>query len=103
MNIREEPTIRVGILTEKKIEFELYGDYKVVGYTDTFSGIFTAELKNNTIVCRGNTLAIEMSDTINFEPDDPYSESFLIHDVVIGIDFHWQMYEKQRFIHSLGE
>jgi SpoIID/LytB domain protein len=101
MNIREEPTIRVGILTEKKIEFELYGDYKVVGYTDTFSGIFIAEVKNNTIVCRGNTLAIEMADTINFEPDDPYSESFLIHDVVIGIDFHWQMYEKQRFIHSL--
>lgn len=101
MNIREEPTIRVGILTEKKIKFELYGDYKVVGYADTFSGIFTAEVKNNAIVCRGNTSVIEMADTINFEPDDPYSESFLIHDVVIGIDFHWQMYEKQRFIHSL--
>ena len=100
MNIREEPTIRVGILTEKKIEFELYGDYKVTGYTDAFSGIFTAEVKNNKIVCRGNTSAIEMADSINFEPDDPYSESFLIHDVVIGIDFHWQMYEKQRFIHS---
>ncbi len=100
MNIREEPTIRVGILIEKKIKFELYGDYKIAGYTDTFSGIYTAEVKNNIIVLRGNSSTIEIADAINFEPDDPYSESFLIHNVVIGIDFHWQMYEKQRFIHS---
>ena len=41
MLYKEEPFISVGILTDKKIRFELYGDFQVVGSKDTFSGIST--------------------------------------------------------------
>ena len=97
----EEPYIRVGILTDKKIRFELYGDFTVVGSKDTFSGVYTAELKNDRIYCRSNKHETEGSNLIEFIPSDPISESFLLKDVIIGNKFHWERKEKQRFIFSL--
>ena len=41
--IKKEPTINVGILTEEKIVFELYGDFKTSGMKQAFSGRFNAE------------------------------------------------------------
>lgn len=99
---REEPVISVGILTDTKIRFELYGDFSVYGFKDTFSGIFTAELKDDMIVCRSGNIKIESANEIEFIPSDPVSESFLIRDVVIGKKFHWERKEKQRFIFSLS-
>jgi len=101
MLFREEPLISVGILTEKKIVFELHGNYMVAGSETYFRGIFSAEIKDNQIVCSNNSDKIENTEEILFAPEDPHSESFLIRDVIIGIDFHWQRKEKQRFNHSL--
>lgn len=97
----EEPFINVGILSAKKISFELYGDFSVIGHKENFSGIYTAELKNNKIVCKSSKHEIQNSDRIEFIPTDPISESFLLKDVVIGRKFHWERKEKQRFIYSL--
>lgn len=97
----EEPYINVGILTDKKIKFELYGDFSVVGSKEMFSGVFTAELKNDGIYCRSTKHEIQGSALIEFNPSDPISESFLLKDVVIGNKFHWERKEKQRFIYSL--
>ena len=99
---REEPVISVGILTDNKIKFELYGDFSVSGFKDSYSGIFTAELKDNMIVCKSSNRKIEALNEIEFIPTDPVSESFLIRDVVIGKKFHWERKEKQRFIYSLS-
>ena len=101
MLFREEPLISVGILTEKKIVFELHGNYMVAGSETYFRGIFSAEIKDNQIVCSNNSDKIENTEEILFAPEDPHSESFLIRVVIIGIDFHWQRKEKQRFNHSL--
>lgn len=101
MLYNEEPYISVGILTDKKIKFELYGDFSVVGSKDSFSGIYTAELKNDRIVCKSSKHEIEGFNQIEFIPEDPVSESFLLRDVVIGNKFHWERKEKQRFIYSL--
>lgn len=98
---KEEPFINVGILTDKKMRFELYGDFSVLGSKETFSGIFTAELKNDLIVCKSSKQKIEFSNEIEFIPSDPVSESFLLRDVIIGKKFHWERKEKQRFIYSL--
>jgi len=97
----EEPYISVGILTDKKIKFELYGDFSVVGSKDSFSGVYTAELKNDRIFCKSNKHEIEGVNQIEFIPSDPISESFLLRDVIIGSKFHWERKEKQRFIYSL--
>ncbi|NWF49728.1 MAG: SpoIID/LytB domain-containing protein [Ignavibacteriaceae bacterium] len=97
----KEPYISVGILSDKKIRFELYGEYKSFGFKQLFSGRYEAEIINNRIICTGDNDKIEISDEIIFEPQDPESESFLIRDVVIGVKFHWERREKQRFIYSL--
>src|SRR5512139_418711 len=101
MLYKEEPFISVGILTDKKIRFELYGDFQVVGSRDAFSGIYTAEIKNDRIFCKSSKHEVEGFNQIEFIPSDPISESFLLRDVVIGSKFHWERKEKQRFIYSL--
>jgi SpoIID/LytB domain protein len=96
-----EPLISVGILTDKKIQFELYGEFGVYGFNKTFSGRFTAEAKDNLIMLKGDNGKIESANEIIFEPGEPISESFLIRDVIIGVKFHWERKEKQRFTHTL--
>lgn len=98
---KEEPLLNVGILTSKVINFELYGDFSVFGFKETFSGMFTAEVVNNIIVCTYGNNKLEISDEIEFIPSDPISESFLIKDVIIGEGFHWEQKQKQRFSHTL--
>ena len=97
----KEPLINIGILSEKQINFELYGDYKVEGFKNTFSGRFTAEIKDDHFICRGNGNNIKVTNEIIFEPGFLSIDSFLILDVPIGIKFHWERKEKQRFMGSL--
>ena len=96
-----EPTINVGIITEKQVNFDLYGDFKVRGIKKFFSGRFTAEVINDKIRCKRGDDTLEADKEIIFEPDDIDLESFLIKDVTIGVRFHWQRKEKQRFQGSL--
>lgn len=96
-----EPLISVGILSDKKIKFELYGDFSSFGFKHFFSGRYEAEIFDNKIVCKSDNDKIEITDEIIFEPQEPDNESFLIKDVVIGVKFHWERKEKQRFTHSL--
>ncbi len=97
----KEPVISVGLLTDKKISFELHGDFYSFGFSQTFSGIYTAEISGNSIICKSEKNKIEISDEIIFEPNNFKLESFIVRDVVIGKDFHWQRKEKQRFKGSL--
>lgn len=97
----KEPNISVGILAEKKIKFELYGDFIVEGFRQTFSGRFTAEVIEDRIICEGGKDKLEISNEIIFEPGDPVTDSFLIPNVPIGIKFHWERKEKQSFTGSL--
>ncbi len=100
-SFRKEPTINVGIITEKQVNFDLYGDYRVRGIKKFFSGRFTAEIINDKIRCKRGDDTLEADKEIIFEPDDIDLESFLIKDVTIGVRFHWQRKEKQRFQGSL--
>ncbi len=101
ITITKEPKISVGILSEKIINFELHGDFKVNGMKQTFSGRFNAELKDDRIICHKGEDKIEISNEIIFEPQDPEAESFLLKDVTIGVKFHWERKEKERFTGSL--
>lgn len=101
ITINKEPEISVGILTEKKINFELHGDFKSFGMRGTFSGVYSAELAGDRIICRKGTDKIEISDEITFEPQDFGTESFVLKDVTIGVKFHWERKEKERFRGSL--
>ncbi len=94
-----EPQINVGILSETKINFELYGDFEFDG--NKYSGIFSVQLVNNKIICKSGKEKIAEADEIFFKTKDPQGDSFLIKDVTIGVKFHWERKEKQRFLGSL--
>lgn len=89
-----EPIINVGIVSATKIEFVLNGLFRA---TDghQYSGNFAAELIDGKIRFNG-----ALSYEIYFEPLSP-DASFDLIDVVIGINFHWERKENQRFKGSL--
>lgn len=96
-----EPTVSVGILTGEQISFDLYGDFKSFGFANIFSGRYTARIEDDIIIVEGNNQTYKVSNEISFEPSDEVSESFLIRDVIIGVKFHWEQKENQRFTGGL--
>jgi stage II sporulation protein D len=99
IRIKHEPSLSVGILTSEKINFELYGDYELNG--KNYSGPFSVEFSGGKILCKKENQKIDLSDEIMFLPSDPQSDSFLLKDVLIGVKFHWERREKERFTGSL--
>lgn len=96
-----EPTVSVGILNAEKINFDLYGDFKSFGFDEFFSGKFSAYMQDDVIVIEGNGKTYKVTGEISFEPSNFSSESFLIREVVIGVNFHWQQKENQRFVGTI--
>ena len=85
----EEPVIKVGIVAKDELSFTLDGVFSSGGVN--YSGVFLAGIDEEAIFI-GN----ESASSWLFEPTD--DESFFeIHNVLIGIDFHWERHENQRF------
>jgi SpoIID/LytB domain protein len=101
ITIKKEPKISVGILSEKKIFFDLYGEFNLEGFNQILSGQFLAELIKDKIICKRGDETFEFANEVLFEPVNPSIESFLIKDVTIGLKFHWERKERQRFIGTL--
>ena len=89
VGVRTEPTIDVGIMQGKEIEFTLNSPYHL---RDSLrQGTFTAHLTGEGIVLDGTT-----HDSIELTPCDA-SATFSLHGVTIGKEFHWQQQETQTF------
>ena len=93
VGVRTEPTIDVGIMQGKEIEFTLNSPYHLRG--SLRQGTFTANLTDEAIVIDGTAY-----DSIEFIPSDA-SSTFSLHGVTIGKEFHWQQQETQTFQGSL--
>lgn len=86
-----EPTISVGILSAETIDIDLCGEFNVAGTAVT--GPQTVSVTpDGQIAWQGSVF----SEPLLFEPVRP-SEVFEIKDVVIGVNFHWERRENQRF------
>ncbi len=92
----QEPQIRIGIMSGKSLEFSLHGKF-----TSTES-IATNEGARQTATVDGLGLSIggKHLRSVTFTPQDA-SSTFTLHDVMIGIGFHWQRLEDQRFAGAL--
>ena len=90
---KEEPVIQVGILSAKEINFIFEGEYFFNGIS--YSGKQTAIFKNSKIL-----FGDEYLDELFFNPKEE-TNNFELIDVVIGINFHWERKENQRFKGSL--
>ncbi|MDR2840513.1 MAG: SpoIID/LytB domain-containing protein [Paludibacter sp.] len=84
-----EPSISVGIMSAKQIEFSLNGNF--VFADQHFTGKQTADFANGKIVFCGNEY-----EQISFCALDE-TNSFELKNVTIGINFHWEQQENQRF------
>jgi stage II sporulation protein D len=86
----KELYINVGIMSANSIEFVLNGEFTGAN-GKTYTGKQKAEYKDGQVFFDGKSTA-----EIIFEPAAE-TASFDLIDVVIGINFHWERKENQRF------
>lgn len=92
----KEPTISVGLIKSPSINLELYGDFRIRSVNHNFSGKYSAYWESGKISLIGANFS-QSFDGLILEPRDPTSETFLLKDVTIGVNFHWQQQRNFRF------
>ena len=84
------PTITAGILRAKEIKVTLAGQF-TFNEKPVKAGQFIFGVDGHFVTSGG-----ELYDEVRLVPQTPDSR-FTLHDVTIGIDFHWQQREDQTF------
>ena len=90
----KEPKVHVGILFEPQIEFILLNPYRINDME--ISGKQVVTYNEGRILWNGR-----LYDELLFEPVNEATDAFELLDVTIGINFHWERKEDQRFLGSL--
>ena len=90
---RREPVVKVGIVSGRRISFDLNAPYVAKG--ETLEGQQTVEFSDGGILWCG-----QQYRELLFTPGSSEA-SFSLYDVTIGVDFHWQRQETQTFRGSL--
>lgn len=91
----KQPNITVGVMAEPEIEFSLSGNFllKNKPFND---GEYSAKIIGRQIIIKQKDNEIASGEEIIlFAVDDKCS--FELKDVTIGIDFHWEQQENQKF------
>lgn len=92
----KEPLIHVGILLQQqKIDFSLPSGY-TLNSRDMQAGDYSVEVTDGKLLFNG-----EAFDELAFEADDLHHNAFVLRDVIIGVQFHWERREDQHFLGSL--
>ena len=91
---RFQPQIQVGIMVGETISFELAGDYNF--NNKLTKGYFQAAIDGDKINIKSKDGPVISETEFLFESTSAEA-SFLLEDVTIGIDFHWEQKENQRF------
>ncbi|HET7733608.1 MAG TPA: SpoIID/LytB domain-containing protein, partial [Paludibacter sp.] len=92
---KKEPLIQVGILSHSEILFVLNGYYKASN-NRFYTGKKVAVYRKGNILFDGDIM-----EDLSFEPTEDTC-SFDLKNVIIGINFHWQRRENQRFKGALS-
>ena len=90
----KEPKVHVGIMFEPQISFILLKTYRF-GEQEV-SGQQVVSYQEGKILWNGN-----LYDELLFEPLNEATDAFELQDVTIGINFHWERKENQRFLGAL--
>lgn len=96
---RTQSTVSVGIMHAQKINFELVGRYILNNEGDNngaeYEGKFCVEFRNGRVLFEG----VEYSKLLFMPKEDNNDEQqcFWLKDVTIGVNFHWERKEDQRF------
>jgi len=90
------PTIDVGIMFEKEIHFTLQGEFMDTR-NDLVTGKWKVWFENDGIYLTNNLASFQIEEGFTLIPEKPDQCSFTLHDVTIGIGFHWERKEDQVF------
>lgn len=95
----QTPTIEVGILSAETIRFKLNGTFLQTDTGVTFSNqngeVRVTDESTFTLHIDGKTYTY--NDAVVFEPNQEDADDFDLYDVIIGVQFHWERAENQRF------
>jgi len=97
INLTNEPNISVGIVEAERIDFEFFGKYILNNTSHIFAGKHEIFIENNKIVLQSENEKLYFENELIFQPTNFGEEFFEIFNVIIGIDFHWEQKENQRF------
>ncbi len=93
----ETPLIKVGIMTGEEIFFTLEGNYHLEHSTMDISDKCSVRKCESGVVLHCKETQYEDPFSLKLIPADPKTGEFTLHDVTIGINFHWERKEDQRF------
>jgi SpoIID/LytB domain protein len=93
------PTIEVGILSAGSVDFRLNGHFQQAATGEeatnqTGEAIVTG---NASFILRFGDKEQTFNDSVLLEPLNEEEADFELHHVVIGVQFHWEREETQRF------
>ena len=88
------PRVKVGIMNEPEVNFVLFGEYRLADGT-IVTGEQHADVTADGQVAWNGTVA----DVVTFEPSE--NGYFELKGVTIGVNFHWERKEDQRFSGAL--
>ncbi len=90
------PTLDVGIMNVKEVHLTLNGEFR-----DTRNDLVTGDWKvwceNGGLYLSNQLASFQIEDGFLLNPEKPSECSVTIHDVTIGIGFHWERKEDQVF------
>ncbi len=98
IEIQREPVVAVGLMSKAEtVAFELIGEFVEAGGVHFKPGSYQAITACNRVeIVDESGRRFCAGDEIKLAPIDSDS-SFIVRDVVIGIDFHWQQKQDQQF------
>jgi len=97
----KEPIVSVAIISNNEIAFELHGEFKCSCNRKKCSGKYIVRYENNVITVSSESETFTIENNAIFTADGFESDTFLLRNVLIGKNFHWQQTENQRFQGSL--
>ena len=95
------PVIKVGIMAEQEITFTLLGNYLSENLA-VVTGACKAGKSGTGIYLESSDNKWLCPDSLNLIPVEPETGKFILHEVTIGINFHWERKENQCFKGSLS-
>lgn len=96
MTNKNIPAIDVGIMFEKEISFTLHGAYRD-SRDDLLTGKWKVWCESGSMYLSNNMTSFQIEEGFSLIPENQETASFTLHNVTIGINFHWERKEDQVF------
>lgn len=93
--MKTQPKITVGILSGEELHFSFTGSFQF-NNTEINSGEYSAKILNGQLIVADDSGNQKTSGDFLFVPNS-FNSFFELKNVTIGVDFHWEQQENQRF------